>query len=32
SSVAPTAASLAWAGLVLLYVSTLLRRGEGPTP
>ncbi len=29
---APTAASLAWAGLVLLYVSTLLRRGEGPTP
>ncbi|MCK6525564.1 hypothetical protein L6R49_29520 [Myxococcota bacterium] len=28
---APTAASLAWAGLVLLYVSTLLRRGgEGP--
>jgi hypothetical protein len=27
---APTAASLAWAGLVLLYVSTLLRRGDGP--
>jgi hypothetical protein len=29
---APTAASLAWAGLVLLYVSTLTRRGDGPPP
>ena len=29
---APTAASIAWAGLVLLYVSTLLRRGDGPPP
>ena len=25
-------ASIAWAGLVLLYVSTLLRRGDGPPP
>lgn len=29
---APTAASLAWAGLVLLYAATLLRRGEGAPP
>jgi hypothetical protein len=29
---APTAASLAWTGLVLLYVSFLLRRGGGETP
>jgi hypothetical protein len=29
---APTAASLAWAGLILLYVGTFFRRAEGPAP